>query len=258
METGYGYGYGGDYSIDLFDVMIAYPIVLRTDDLESEETFHLVSGDISIAEAVKSANKFLSDLEISPRELPYKPSVQSVIVLDIGDGCFAFCFAVVPEYKQIMYDCAKIDAHTNGISSISDTTNETRLAGHAVMYEKDKICRCRLGDLLFYYDVMETNSQTSVIPLEKAAELASNHLTWNMRFKAQGVSVVYKEISDKDHHQYPDNKALENRKITVRPCWKFYLRPTIEPQKLFHVYVDMLTGDVYTFVQLMKSDAEGE
>lgn len=256
LETGYGYGYKGNYRIDMFDVMIAYPIVLRTDDLESEEIFHLVSGDISIAEAVKSANKYLSNLEISPRDLPYKPSVQSVIVLDIGDGCFAFCFAVVPEYKQIMYDCAKIDAHTNGISSISDTTNETRLAGHAVMYEKDKICRCRLGDLLFYYDVMETNSQTSVIPLEKAAELASNHLTWNMRFKAQGVSVVYKEISDKDHHQYPDNKALENRKITVRPCWKFYLRPTIEPQKLFHVYVDMLTGDVYTFVQLMTSEAE--
>lgn len=251
-----GYGYKDDGRIDMFDVLLAYPIVLRTDDLKSEETFHLVSGDISIAEAVNSANKCLSELELSPRELPYKMSVQSVIVLDIGDGCYAFCFATVQEYKNIQYDSAKLDRNTIGISTISNATNETQLAGHAVMFEKDTLCRWRGGNRTLRHDITETDSQTSVIPLEKAAELASNYLSWNMRFKAQSVSAVYKEFSEKDHFEYTKPEDLENRKITVRPCWKFVLKPTTDPKKLFHVYVDMLTGEVDTFVQLMQSEEE--
>lgn len=242
--------------LDRLDVLIAYPTVFHTEDLESEKTFHLVSGDISIADAVSSANKCLSELELSPRDLPYKQSVQSIYVVDIGDGCFAFYFTVVPEYKQMRYDCAKMDGSSYSISPISNTTNEDRMAGHAVMYEKDKICRCQLKVLLSKYDIMETDSQASVIPLEKAAELASNHLAWNMSFKAQSVTAVYKEFSEKDHFEYTKPEDLENRKITVRPCWKFVLKPATDPKKLFHVYVDMLTGEVDTFVQLMESEEE--
>lgn len=250
------YGYKDDGRIDMFEVLIAYPIVYRTANLESEKTFHLVTGDISIAEAVKSANKYFSELELSPREV-CKTVVQSVNVIDIGNGCYAFCFAVVPEYKQVKFARPEMDKNTNGITSISDTTNETQLVGSAVMYKKDDICRCRLGNLLFYYDIMETDSQSSVIPLGKAAECVSNYMTAGIKFNVKSVTATYKEISAKDHSQYPDYESFDNRKITIKPCWRFVLKPTTgDTSKLYYAYVDMISGKIYTLVQLMESEVE--
>lgn len=238
-----------------FDPVSGYPTVFYTEDLQSKQTFHLASGDISIAEAADFTEKFVSETEISMRDIPFKMTLHSVYVLDIGEGCFAFYFTVVPQYKQMNYDCAQIDGSSFGISPISNTTNEINIAGHAVMYEKDDICRYKPGMLPYYYDIVETDSRTSVIPLEKAAEIASEHLSWNMRFKVQSVSAVYKEFSDMDRMECPDNETYNNRKITVRPCWKFLLRPTTGAlNRYYHVYVDMLTGNVDTFVQLMCSE----
>lgn len=245
--------YGGIYA-NRFDAVSVYPSVYHTEDLKSEKTFRLESGDVSIAEAAAFIEKHLSELEISMRDFPFKMSLRSVYVLDTGDDRCAFYFTIVPEYKNIKYDCAKIDRSSYGISPISNSTNEAHVAGHVMMYEKDKISRLHVGVLPYYYDIVETGSHTSVMPLEKAAELASKYLAWNMRFKAQSASVVYKEISDKDVFEYPDTEAYLNRKVNVIPCWKFLLQPTTEPKKLFHVYVDMLTGDVYTFVQLMRQE----
>lgn len=251
-----GYGYKDDGRIDMFDVLIAYPIVYRTVNLESEKTFHLVTGDISIAEAVKSANKYFSEMELSPREL-YKTVVQSVNVVDIGNGCYAFCFAVVPEYKQVKFARPEMDKNAIGITSISDTTNETQLTGSAVMYKKDDICRCRIGSPLFYYDIMETNSQSSVIPLGTAAESVSNYMTAGIKFNVKSVTATYKEISAKDYAQYPDYESYDNRKITIKPCWRFVLKPTTgDTRKMYYAYVDMLSGKIYTLVQVMESEVE--
>lgn len=251
-----GYGYKDDGRIDMFDPFLAYPIVYRTANLESEKTFHLETGDMSIAEAVKSVNKYFSELELSSREL-CKTVVQSVNVVDIGNGCYAFCFAVVPEYKQIKFGRPEMDRNIIGITSISDTTNETNLTGHAVMYKKDDICRCRLGNPLFYYDIMETDSHSSLLPLEKAAESLSHYMTAGIKFDVKSVTVTYKEISTKDPSQYPDYESYDNRKITVKPCWRFVLKPTTgDKKKLYYAYVDMLSGNIYTLIQLMETDVE--
>lgn len=245
----------GGVRVGRFDAMAAYPTVYRTDDLESGEMFHLASGDVSIAEAAEFTQNYLSGLEVSMREIPFTLALQSVYVLDVGDGCRAFYFTIVPEYKGMRYDSAVIDGSSYGISPVSNTTNEFRVAGNAVMYEKDKISRVHPNILTYYYDISEVSSHTSVISLEKAAELASKHLSGSMRFKAESVSAIYKEISEKEIYGYSDEEIRDSRP-TVRPCWKFLLQPTTEPKKYFHVYVDMLTGDVYTFVQLMSSYEE--
>ncbi len=253
-----GYGYTDDGRIDMFDMLLAYPIVYRTLNLESEKTFHLETGDISIAEAVKSADKYLSELELSSREL-CKIVVQSVNVIDIGNGCYAFCFGVVPEYKQIKFGRCEMDRNVIGINSVNNTTNETNLSGHAVMYKKDDICRCRIVNPLLEYDFKETASHSSVIPLDKAAESVSDYMTAGIKFDVKSVTVTYKEFSDKDHSLYTDTEAYRNRKITVKPCWRFVLKPTKgDTGKLYYAYVDMLSGKIYTIVQIMESEEEYE
>ena len=254
---------GGIYpdSLDAFSVC---PSVYHTEDMKSEKTFHLESGDVSIAEAAAFTEKYLSELELSMRDIPAELSLQSVYVLDIGRGCHAFYFTIVPEYKNIQYDSVIMDGSSFATSPVSDSTNVLRIAGHAMMYNKDVISRLRTGVLpCYYYDVIETGSHTSVIPLEKAAELASKRLAGNMRFKAESVSVVYKEMSDKEPGGSSDTGVRDtgisdDRKINVNPCWKFLLKSTTEPKKYYHIYVDMLTGKVDTFVQMMWSEAEND
>lgn len=248
-------GYDGD--IDLFNALEELPVVYRTKNLESPKTYHLVSGDISIADAVKSANKVFSELELSPYDLPFKPAVQSVIVLDIGDGCFAFCFNIVTEYKQVKFNALEMNKTTDSVSTTYDTSNEIDLFGEAIMYEADKITRYSMLSPFAISDITETNAYGSVIPLEKAAEIASEHLTNKVKFKALSASVVYKRFSAKGRTQYSESDDYTYRKITVKPCWRFVLKPTTgETNKLYYVFVDMITGKAYTTVQQTESDVE--
>ncbi len=243
--------------LDLFDPVSTFPIVYRTADLECEKTFHLVSGDISIADAVKSANKRLSELELSPGDLPFKPCVQSVNVIDIGNGCFAFCFTIVTEYKNVKFNAMEMDKTFYGVSTCYDDTNEIDVFGEARMCEADKITRYRMDSPFLHSDVKESERHDSVISLQKAAEITSDYLTAGMQFEALSVTAVYKRFSDKKAEQYPDDQSYENRKITVKPCWRFVLKPTSgATNELYYVFVDMLTGKVYTSIQLMESDVE--
>lgn len=246
---------GSDIKLSRFDPLSQFPIVYRTENLESQKTFHLVSGDVSIAEAVKIANKCLSELELSSRKLLFKPVVQSVNVLDIGDGCFAFFFNIVEDYKQLKFNTLLKDDLCWGVSITYDSTHETDIGGDAVMYELGELTRFRLMTPFIYSDIGETNSYTSVIPLEKAAEIASNHLTDGMEFKAISVSPVYKDFSEKDSAQYTDEAPFEDRTITVIPCWRFVLQPlTGSTDRLYYIFVDMVTGEAYSTVQQMQSD----
>ena len=248
---------GYDGRLDKFDALETFPIVYRTVDLNSEKIYHLESGDISIADAVRSADKYLSELELSFRELPFNPKVQSVNVLDIGNDCFAFCLKVVTEYKQMEFNSFEMDKLSYGVTYTRDQTNEIDLSGAAIMCEADQITRYRMLSPFAYSDITETASYDSVISLEKAAELASNYLTDGIDFNVLSVTAVYKSFSEKDVAQYAEEEDYRHRKITVRPCWRFVLQPTTTAtDNLYYVFVDMVTAKAYACVQQMESGVE--
>lgn len=238
-----------------FDVLNEYPVAYRTENLESEQIFHLASGDISIADAVKSAEKQLSAWVLSERELPLKLSIQNVNVLDVGNQCYAFYFGVVPEYKNMKYNCMLPDTTVFGFGTIGDTTNECEACGEAIMCEADQVCRYRMFHPASVYDIAERGSSASVIPLKNAAEITSEYLTQGIRFKALSVSAVYKSFSESKYKQSIDYESYEKREITIRPCWRFVLEPlTGSTDRLYYIFVDMLTGQAYSTVQQMGSD----
>ncbi|MBD5383510.1 MAG: hypothetical protein HDR72_00740 [Ruminococcaceae bacterium] len=125
------------------------------------------------------------------------------------------------------------------------------------MYEADKITRYRMLSPFAISDITETNAHGSVIPFEGAAGIVSEHLTDKIKFKALSASVVYKRFSAKERSQYSEDDDYTHRKITVRPCWKFVLKPiTGDTDKLYYVFVDMITGNIYTTVQRTESEIE--
>lgn len=245
---------GYDGALWRFDTLETFPVVYRTEDLGSQKTYHLESGDISIADAVRSADECLAGLELSFRELPFRPSVQSVNVLDIGDGCFAFLFGIVTEFEGMKFQSLALDNSYYSVTVISDQTNSTNIQGRALMYEAGQLDRYGMVSPFFYSDITQTDSYSSVMPLEKAAEAASDYLTDGMHFNVLGVSAGYKQFAEKDIAQY---KKGEVKKMTIRPCWRFLLKPTADPtDRLYYVFVDMVTGETYTVVQQMESDVE--
>lgn len=233
------------------------PVIYRTENIESQRVFHLSSGDISIAEAVKSAEKLLSEFELSERDDHHNVRIQNVNVLDIGNNCCAFSFGIVPEYKNMEYSCILPDSSVYGFELFNDDTNELQACGEAVMCENDKICRYRMLNPAMSYDIVEKDSSSSVVPLKKAAETASEYLTAGINFKALSVSAVYKSFSDKDKKSYDNYAEYEKRKVTLKPCWRFVLQPlTGNTERMYYVFVDMLTGKPYDTVQSMQSEVK--
>ncbi len=244
-------------NLNSFDILSNFPVVYRTEKLESSKTFHLSSGDISIVDAVRSAEKCLSELKLSERELPLKMRVQNVNVIDIGNGCCAFYFGLVPEYEGIKYNCLLPDDTVFGFSTLDDNTNEREACGEAIMCVADKICRYRLLNPASVYDIVECSSSTSIVPLKNAAEITSKYLTAGTSFNVLSVSSVYKSFSEIDYNQNIDYESYEKRKITIKPCWRFVLQPlTGSTDRLYYIFVDMLTGEPYRTVQLMESELE--
>lgn len=242
-----------------FDALGKFPIIYRTENIESEKVFHLLDGDISIADAVNSAEKLLLELNLSERELPFKMCIRNVNVLDIGNDCCAFYFGIVPEYKGIKSDCILPDDSVFGFSTISDSTNERDSCGELIMCESDRICRYGYLNPASVYDVTKSSSIASIIPLKNAAQTVSEYLSEDMHFNVLSISAGNKSFSD--FSSYPTDsesyESYERRTITVRPCWRFVLHPlTGNTDRLYYIFIDMVTGKAYSTVQQTQSDVK--
>lgn len=242
-----------------FDALSKFPVIYRTENIESEKVFHLLDGDISIADAVNSAEKLLLELNLSERELPFKMRIRNVNVLDIGNDCCAFYFGIVPEYKGIKSDCILPDDSVLGFSSISDSTNERDSCGELIMCESDRICRYGYLNPASVYDVTKSSSIASIIPLKNAAQTVSEYLSEDMHFNVLSISAGNKSFSD--FSSYPTDsesyESYERRTITVRPCWRFVLQPlTGNTDRLYYIFIDMVTGKAYSTVQQTQSDVK--
>lgn len=240
-----------------FNILDEFSVIYRTENLENERIFHLESGDISIAEAVKSAEKQISEFELSERELPFKIRIENVNVMDIGNDCCAFYFGIVQEYKGMKYNCMLPDDTVWGFSTIDDNTHERQACGEAIMCNADEICRFRIMTESAFYDITNRNSSKSIVPLENAAKTASEYMTVGTKFNALSVSAVYKTFSEKDMDDFTDHDDYQRRIIIVKPCWRFVLQPlTGSTSRLYYIFVDMLTGQPYRTVQMMESEVE--
>lgn len=160
----------GNYS------MLSHRHVLYTEDLTSTDTYRLVDGEISIADAAKFAQNYLDNLAYTPyadANLP-KPRIYAVNVFDIGGDCYGYDFMITYEYNDVWFDRYESKQGGRGWQG-SKTDYDKRAYGSWMgcidMIRTDKI-HC-FADICKQYGVVEGEPTTEIITIGSAADAVS-------------------------------------------------------------------------------------
>ena len=221
----------GDYT------MLSHRHVLYTEDLTSTETYRLIDGEISIAEAAKFAQNYLDELPKTPYTDAnlVKPVIYAVNVFDIGDF-FGFDFVITYEYNGVWFDRYESKNGGRGFTGVNTDYDKRKYGswmGCIDMIRTDKI-HC-FADITMGYDVVESEPTTEIIPLDYAADIVSDFYSDFMKFNVTEVSMVWLHTSD-----YGASKQA------AFPCWKFKMYANGE---IYHTFVDVITGEVHLYIQ---------
>lgn len=220
-----------------------HSVVYYTTDMSSEKSFNLINGEISIAEASSFVNDYFSKLKISPYDNIAVPKAVSVKVADLGGGIYGYSFSTAPFYNGIMFDCADMRSSDMSIKmEQNDYDKRDYLSndGIADMISTDEIHH--FINISFTYNIVSTEPKTKIISPDYAATLVSDFFSDSLSLKARSVSAVYLPIPD------------ENQEYTTAvPGWKFLLS---SGERFYHVIVNMLTAEIYVYVQIVETGLE--
>lgn len=198
--------------------------VRYTEDVNCTDVYHLVDGDISIADAAKKVNDYLAEVQDMFDDGGHEFTVAAVRVRDIGDGNYGYIFSVTPDVDGVKY--AFEDMRSGGGSFTYDDGGLLPAAGKAEMFKSDDIYSIFFDK--FWDEKTPVETYDAIVPVDAAAELAAKILASNMSFKAKSVSLIYEA-----------NSTTEE----LFPCWRFLLQNTANPEKYYQVYVNALTGN---------------
>lgn len=222
----------GDYT------MMSHRHVLYTEDLTSTETYRLVDGEMSIANAAKFAQNYIDEFAYTPyvdANLP-KPIIYAVNVFDIGNGYYGYDFLITYEYNGVWFDRYESKKGGRGFTCVNTDYDKRKYGswmGCIDMIRTDKI-HC-FADISMQYDVVENEPVTDIIPLNSAADIISDFYSGFMKFNVTEVSMVWLHTN-----------VYGAAKQEAYPCWKFKMYANGE---IFHTFVDVITGEVHLYIQ---------
>lgn len=222
----------GDYT------MMSHRHVLYTEDLTSTETYRLVDGEMSIADAAKFAQNYIDELAYTPyvdANLP-KPIIYAVNVFDIGNGYYGYDFLITYEYNGVWFDRYESKKGGRGFTCVNTDYDKRKYGswmGCIDMIRTDKI-HC-FADISMQYDVVENEPVTDIIPLNSAADIISDFYSGLMKFNVTEVSMVWLHTN-----------VYGAAKQEAYPCWKFKMYANGE---IYHTFVDVITGEVHLYIQ---------
>lgn len=214
--------------------ILTHQHVFYTEDLTCTDTYRLVDGEISIADAVKFAQNYIDEFDYTPYDdanLP-KPVIYAVNVFDIGGGYYGYDFMTTYEYNGVWFDryeAKKGERGWHGSMTDYDNRSYGSWMGFADMIKTDEIHT--FGGIWFGYDVVEAEPTTEIITVGSAADAVSEFFSGYMNFTVTEVSLTW---------LHTDN-AQE-----AYPCWKFKMYANGE---IYHTFVDVITGEIHLYVQ---------
>lgn len=204
-------------------------IVYYTEDMNCTDAYHLVDGDISIADAAKKVNDYLAEVQALFDDGGHEFTAATVRVQDIGDGNYNYIFSVTPDVDGIKY--AFYDMRSDSSSYTYNDGGFSPAQGSAEMFKSDDIYSIMFDT--FWDEKTPVETYDSIVPVDVAAEMAAKILASNMSFKAKSVSLVYEANSTTNE---------------LFPCWRFLLQNVANPEKYYQVYVNALTGNTWVKV----------
>ena len=204
------------------------PVVLFTENVNSADVYHLLDGDISIADAAKKTNAFLADMAKQCDDGEYQREVCAVNVVDIGEGNYGFEFLITDVVDGIKY------AYADSRGGIGLGIHYTYSEGSPAAGSMDKLEMLRSDKPASFHTTGGWKGRTpvetcdSIVPLNNAAENVANLLSGKMNFNAKSVTLVY---------------DIKGGTDDLVPCWRFILDNTAKQEQSYHVYVNALTGE---------------
>ena len=222
--------------------MLLHDHVLYTEDLTSTDTYRLLDGEISIADAAKFAQNYLDTLVYTPyvdANLP-KPRIYAVNVFDLGNGYYGYDFMTTYEYNGVLFDRYESKKGVRGMTKVDnhyDKRNYGTWMGCIDMIRTNKIHA--FADIVLPNNVVENEPTTEIIPVEAAADIVSDFFSGHMKFTITEVSMAWLYTQD-----YGANGEFEEQ--DGFPCWKFKMYANGE---IYHTFVDVITGEVHLYIQ---------
>lgn len=214
--------------------------VLYTEDLTSTETYRLIDGEISIADAAKFAQNYLENQIYTPYADAnlVKPAVYAVRVYDIGNGFYGYTFLTTYEHNGVCFDHYDTERSVGGYSGVVtdyDKHHYGSWAGMIEMIRTDKIHQW--NNVIWPYNLIDGEAVTEIIPLDAAADIVSEFYSGFMNFTITEVSMTWLTTHPSLE---PENQAY--------PCWKFKMYADGE---IYHTFVDVITGEIHLYVQVV-------
>lgn len=211
--------------------------VFYTEDLTCTDTYRLIDGEISIADAAKFAQSFLDKFKFTPYEgnIP-KPRIFAVNVVDIGGGRYGYDFLTTVEYNGVFFDHCDMqgmDVGSTRVLTDYDKRSYNTLVGNIDMIETDKIHH--FLSVAKGVDITEGEPTTEIITVESAADSLSDFFSGEMKFRVKEVAMVWLSTND-------PNEIIEQ----AYPCWKFKM---VANGEIYHTFVNVITGEIYLYVQ---------
>lgn len=203
---------------------------------QSDDTLlNLKDGTIKLSEMEEKALSYVR--ESFPCEVNKKLSfaIGDVKVIDLGDYD-GICFKIRRVYKGIPFEYGYSSAtgiyvdkcgHDRGELSCVESYRPDTMAG--------------FGNL--EAEIVETETITEMIPLDKALDLLSDKIGDNSIYDVYGVELVYRDCYTDEEIEKIEEEEKEDISEILKPMWKVItINQNDDKYTLF--YVDVVTGEV--------------
>lgn len=200
--------------------------VFSNDGSHNNETYHLLSGDVSIGEAVDwFTNEYTKSLGVFPDEDIPKPAVRQIEVYQITADTYAYVFLFTFTLGGIPCDYTGerylVGSNENSYSSVST-------GGQALMINKNEIDMAY--DIAPSMYVTEGEPITEIISLHEAAGILGKSVSESVLYKAKTVELVM-----------TGNRTEDNPEPLLMPTWKITLQNDNDGF-LYDFYIDAVSG----------------
>ncbi|MGN0682959.1 MAG: hypothetical protein ACI4JY_04705 [Oscillospiraceae bacterium] len=209
---------------DIGEPVAVYP----NDGSHSNVTYHLLSGDVSIGEAVDwFTNEYTKSLGVFPDENIPKPAVRQIEVYQITADTYAYVFFFTFTMGGIPCDYTGervlIGNNENYYSPVST-------GGQALMINKNEIDMAY--DIAPSMYVTEGEPITEIISLCEAADILDKSVSESVLYKAKTAELVM-----------TGNRTEDNPDPLLMPTWKITLQNDNDAF-LYDFYIDAVNGEV--------------
>lgn len=153
--------------------------------LPDRSVFKLEDGEISLDDAAKFCEKYLSDTAPYSRTSEANFKVSRADILELGESS-AFVFYLTKTYNGIPFDSLNAEVKTTGFS------NE-----NGYNFDNSEVLMTKSNEIEYFYlsdlncKITAADKLTDVVPLKKAADVVSDTMSEFVTFEVKNVSLVY-------------------------------------------------------------------